>query len=305
MVMLLQITGFFVLLQATKVSAQARRRTYCAFILRPISYIAEPALAEEMYQELCTGRVPAMNRCKCDFLRSVEAPRMDVPSFRGAPMDCMNGEIATGDDDPYPCLNTRLMSRVSIDELITLHGDDKDEEVSDCWGWVGSAGQEIVIITTISATHFIDVSNVANPVHLGTLIARGKPTFWHDVKTLDSFAFIVSEAKDHGLQVFDMRQLLSITNPPVLLEESSHYGGFGNAHNIYINEETAVAYVVGSNECKGGLLMLDISNPLEPTFLACFDKDEYVHDVQCKLSGDVALSNSPSCLQASCTRATM
>lgn len=31
----------------------------------------------------------------------------------------------------------------------------------------------------------------------------------------------------------------------------------------------------------GGLLMMDVTNPLKPTFISCFGTDGYVHDAQC------------------------
>jgi hypothetical protein len=55
----------------------------------------------------------------------------------------------------------------------------------------------------------------------------------------------------------------------------------GNAHNIYVNEETNVAYAVGSKTCSGGLHMIDVANPASPQFLACYAGDGYTHDVHC------------------------
>ncbi len=75
------------------------------------------------------------------------------------------------------------------------------------------------------------------------------------------------------------------------------FDGFSSAHNISINEQTDTAYVVGSDEChngdeNGGLYMVDISDPLNPSFAGCAliddadgdastESNNYVHDVEC------------------------
>ena len=56
---------------------------------------------------------------------------------------------------------------------------------------------------------------------------------------------------------------------------------FGNAHNIAINEETGYAYVIGSNDCSGGLHMINIQSPSNPTYSGCYSQDGYTHDTQC------------------------
>lgn len=68
-------------------------------------------------------------------------------------------------------------------------------------------------------------------------------------------------------------------NTVTQLEETAHHGSFSNAHNLFINEDSSTAYIVGSNRCNGGLYMLDISNPLVPVYAGCHRG--YTHDVQC------------------------
>lgn len=49
------------------------------------------------------------------------------------------------------------------------------------------------------------------------------------------------------MQVFDLTQLRSVSNPPVAFSETAHYNGFGRAHNLVINEDSGFAYGVGTN----------------------------------------------------------
>lgn len=59
------------------------------------------------------------------------------------------------------------------------------------------------------------------------------------------------------------------------------YHEVGSSHNLAINEETGIAYVLGSTTCRGGLHMVNISSPADPEFIGCFSHDGYTHDSQC------------------------
>ena len=83
------------------------------------------------------------------------------------------------------------------------------------------------------------------------------------------------------MQVFDLTQLRSVSNPPVAFSETAHYNGFGRAHNLVINEDSGFAYGVGTNNCSGGLHMVNIQNPISPTNAGCFSGDGCTHDAQC------------------------
>jgi choice-of-anchor B domain-containing protein len=94
------------------------------------------------------------------------------------------------------------------------------------------------------------------------------------------------------MQVFDLTQLRNLPRISVfshefsadaipIFTETTHYPEFGNCHNIAINEETGFAYCIGSQTCRSGLHMIDISDPINPTFSGCFSGDGYVHDTQC------------------------
>jgi choice-of-anchor B domain-containing protein len=74
--------------------------------------------------------------------------------------------------------------------------------------------------------------------------------------------------------------------------EDGRYTGVSSVHNIAINEATGFAYATGSQSggttCGGGLHMIDLSNPTNPSFAGCFADvttgrigTGYTHDVQC------------------------
>ncbi len=174
-------------------------------------------------------------------------------------------------------------------------GGGRGVRVNDVWGWTDpETNREYALIGRTDGTSFIDVTDAGNPVYLGNLPlhdgARGST--WRDVKVYQNHAFIVSDgAGAHGMQVFDLTRLRGLTAPQTF-DETAHYDRINSAHNIVINEETGFAYSVGSSAggetCGGGLHMINIQNPAQPTFAGCFADPEtgrsgtgYSHDAQC------------------------
>ena len=153
--------------------------------------------------------------------------------------------------------------------------------MNDIWGWVDPLDSaEYVILGRTNGTAFLDITDPVNPIYLGDLPTASLNSTWRDIKVYNNYAFIVSEAGQHGMQIFDLTNLRDITSPPLLFEEDAHYSGWGNAHNIVINESTGRAYGVGTNTFEGGLHIVDISDPLNPTLIGDFSEDGYTHDAQ-------------------------
>lgn len=206
---------------------------------------------------------------------------------------CVSGEAAG-----FQCLNVDLESRVDLKT-----SGIEAESGNDIWGWTDpETGREFALMGMSSKTSFVDITDPQNPIHVGDLRAHTDPSLWRDIKVYQNYAFIVSEANRHGMQVFDLTKLRRSSGEPIQFEASAHYNEFGSAHNIAINEASGTAYVVGSNTCDAGMRVIDIRKPLEPTFLTCVDKgifdpvglgasgavsmgafhgEDYTHDVQC------------------------
>jgi choice-of-anchor B domain-containing protein len=98
-----------------------------------------------------------------------------------------------------------------------------------------------------------------------------------------NFAFIVSEASGHGMQVFDLTKLRNVTNPPQDFTIDARYTGIGNAHNIVLNENSGFAYPVGTARGDifgGGVHFVNIQDPLNPLGVGGYGANGYTHDAQ-------------------------
>ncbi|MEM1179072.1 MAG: choice-of-anchor B family protein [Acidobacteriota bacterium] len=177
--------------------------------------------------------------------------------------------------DIFPCDNVDLLAHLPLADIGGGSGNDM-------WGWKDEAsGREFALIGRSNGTSFIEVTDPETPVYLGNLATRSSSSAWRDIKVYEDHAFIVADfAGNHGMQVFDLSQLLTAT-PATTFSETAHYNGFARSHNIVINEETGFAYAVGSEQCSGGLHMIDVTTPTSPTFVGCYSGDAYTHDAQC------------------------
>ena len=204
-----------------------------------------------------------------------------VNPLRNVP--CTNGQA--GD---YPCAHVDLLAFMPSVELSLTNGIG-----NDIWGWTDEqSGREFALVGQATGTAFVEVTTPTAPRYLGRLPSHTQSTHWRGVKTYKNYAYIVSDLNPgHGLQIFDLNQLSAISptvsaslplTSGLVFTETAHFAGFGSAHNIAINQESGFAYVVGGDACgAGGLYMLDLRVPTQPTFAGCYAGDGYVHDTEC------------------------
>jgi choice-of-anchor B domain-containing protein len=216
-----------------------------------------------------------LEREECELLK--KCPDLSAKDVSGLP--CVNGKAGE-----YDCNGVDLEAFVSLPSL------GSSGSGNDIWGWTDpETGDEYAIFGATDGTSFIDITNPQNPVVIGWLPSHNQvSSTWRDIKVYANHAFIISEAREHGMQVFALDHLTakhrnaSFSYPRTFVPDA-HYTEFGSCHNIVINEETATAYCVGSRTCRGGPHIVDISEPLNPRFVDCYDEDGYTHDAQCMI----------------------
>ena len=190
---------------------------------------------------------------------------------------CINGFA-----DIYPCNGYDLISYMSLEDLTPVTGGNLSG--NDSWGWTDpTTNKEYALVGLNSHAAFVDISNPVAPVLIGILPTATVNSSWRDIKVYQNHAFIVSEANNHGMQVFDLTRLRSVSSPPEIFSADFHFTEFGSAHNIFINETSGYAYVVGTNRggpFSGGALFINIQNPISPISEGGFAAGGYSHDVQ-------------------------
>ena len=195
---------------------------------------------------------------------------------------CTEGAV-----ESFDCNDIELLAYIPI-SLLTAPESARGIRANDNWGWTDSeTGREYALVGRNDGTSFIDITDPPKPILVGDLPKTPntpRSQLWRDIKTYGDHAFIVADgAGAHGMQVFDLTRLRDVLDPPVVFDPDLLYRGDGlnvveSSHNVIINEETGFAYLT-SRGCAG-MHMVDISEPMEPTFVGCSEPGG-THDAQC------------------------
>jgi choice-of-anchor B domain-containing protein len=230
-----------------------------------------------------------------------------LPAVTGRETRCEQGKAAV-----FSCEQVDLLGFLPNEALGAVRGI----MLNDIWGWTDDAsGREFALVGRMDGTAFVEITNPSNPRYLGQLPLHegARPNLWRDIKVYQNHAFIVSDgAGPHGVQVFDLTQLLSLQGPPRTFTETAHYDRIASAHNIAINEESGFAFTIGNSAggetCGGALHMIDIRDPKNPKFAGCYAdpatgnaRTGYTHDNQCVIyqGPDTRYTGREICFNAS------
>jgi choice-of-anchor B domain-containing protein len=201
-------------------------------------------------------------------------------------------ECEDGEANGHACQNVDLVSFIPLSDMRMNRG----VRLNDVWGWTDpESGKEIGIIGHMEGTVFVNVTDPQRPIVLGEMTRTpGSPGSTHrDMKVYKDHVFVVADGSgDHGMQVFDLRRLLDWSGEYEYYEPDVLYTEIASSHNIVINENTGYAYTVGNSSggttCGGGLHMINVQDPRNPTFMGCFNDSKTgsngsgaTHDAQC------------------------
>ncbi len=203
---------------------------------------------------------------------NVDPPIDNSGGSEGNFVPCENGFAGV-----YPCDGYDLLGRISLNAL-------NASSANDIWGWTDVASnREFALIGLNNGTAFVEITDTEDLNYLGKLPTATTSSSWRDIKVYQNYAYIVSEADGHGMQVFDLTNLLNVSGGPVTFTADNRYTGFGNAHNMVINENTGFAYAVGTarNDLYGGgVHFIDLQDPLNPQAAGGYGASGYTHDAQ-------------------------
>ena len=196
--------------------------------------------------------------------------------FLNAQTPCSGGTAGS-----YTCSNIDLEAYISLSEFGA-------GGTNDIWGWT-SGGNEYAIVGLNNGTSFVDVTNPSAPILLGKLPKRSgtSNSTWRDIKVVGNYAYIGSEASGHGIQIFDLTDLLSVNNPPVTFSEagwinlsSLQSGSPNRSHNIVANPLTGYIAAVGTASLhQEGITFFNVNgNPTNPTYVGSYGTSQESHD---------------------------
>jgi choice-of-anchor B domain-containing protein len=184
-----------------------------------------------------------------------------------------------GEAGPYGCLNVDLLSSFTPGELEGRTGNS-------VWGHVdATTGRETAIVGLDNGTSIIDVTYPLCPAVLGKLESGVRAATNRDVKVIGDYALVVAESSQHGLQFFDLRPLLDGSETgsvePVVTYRGTTQYPVSNAHTLAVSEDGAYAYIIAADSCGRGLHIVDVSDPMQPSFVGCFAEETGLHDAVC------------------------
>lgn len=222
----------------------------------------------------------------CGDIESIDQP-INNPVFMPSVNDDGNtiplARCESGFADIYPCNGYDLISHIPITTLASnILINSTTPSGNDIWGWTDPINnKEYAIVGTSNSTAFVDITNPTAPVFLGKINTQTVDNSWRDIKVYNNHAFIVADNTGaHGMQVFDLTRLRDVATPPQTFNPDFVYSNIESCHNIFINETSGIAYLIGCNTANGGPVFLDISIPTNPIELGNYEESGYTHDAQ-------------------------
>ncbi|MDM7914740.1 MAG: choice-of-anchor B family protein [Candidatus Eisenbacteria bacterium] len=226
-----------------------------------------------------SSQVPALPMHGDERMEHDAEPPYDGPGYSGLPLQPdSRGKIL----DTFAASNVALLGWVPLSEF-----PGSQQRASDIWGYVSPSGREYAIIGLWEGVGFVEVTDPSNPVVVGVI--PGRPSIWRDMKIDGEYAFAVHDYPDDnppdtgdGLYVIDLTR---IDEGQVSLAVQDTDYDLKTSHNIAVNHASHFVYLCGSNGygpniSGGGLIAVDVSDPMHPYFsLDTVWSEHYVHDV--------------------------
>jgi choice-of-anchor B domain-containing protein len=154
-------------------------------------------------------------------------------------------------------------------------------EYSDCWGYTAPDGKEYAVIGSLDSIHIFNISDPYNINQVASILGGASSTIWRDFKVYENYLYCVADQSgtNEGLIVIDLTDLPNSVN--VVTRNNTD---FFRAHNIYIEENTGRAYVVGARKAGVGsvnLIIFDLdANPADPPVIYSGSMNGgYIHDI--------------------------
>lgn len=239
-----------------------------------IALVAATAVAATVAPRAWTADDVRTHETKHEYWAAGLADDPDVPAEPLPGADCVDGRAGI-----FPCDGIDLLSFTPAAAFGDTTAVIGSSGVSDVWGWTSEDGREYAMVGKTTGVAFMDVTDPRDPVLLGNLDSPvAADLIWFDIKVVGDHAVIVSESAAHGLFTFDLTQLVGLEEDPQRsFSPTGIYPLTGSAHNVAVNVDQEMAYVVGGNNglavedhCRASLHAVDVSDPAQPMFAGCY-----------------------------------
>ncbi|KAK3388001.1 hypothetical protein B0H63DRAFT_168077 [Podospora didyma] len=278
-------------------------------LTRTVALCAAGALAKELPKNEKLGAEVYDTGNKMDEIMQIKLAHWEAEMLSGAwnssqwprlgYAKCINGVAEAIQGDPlntFRCKNVDLYDFINHATLGSPRGQVDGSTGSSTWGWTDpESKREFIAMGQYEGTSFIEILPIGKMLQVGFLpcpAPLGQNALWKEIRPYRNYMLIGSELAKHGVQIFDMRKLLTVdasAGPHTFLttDVTGHFTDLplGRSHNVVTNEELGYGVAVGvtprTDACRAGLIFFDLKDPSKPTRLGCNGADGYVHDAQC------------------------
>lgn len=179
------------------------------------------------------------------------------------------------------CFVITANSQTSLNMELASNWDLPGLEYSDCWGYTDSNGNEFAVIGSLDSIHVFDITDPYNIYQVGAVDGGNAGSIWRDFKVYENYLYCVADQSgtNEGLIIIDLANL-----PNSISVVTRNNTDFFRAHNIFIEEATGRAYVVGARKAGVGsvnLIVFDLdADPEDPPVIYSGSMNGgYIHDI--------------------------
>lgn len=170
-------------------------------------------------------------------------------------------------------LTTMLNAQENYNMQLRSHLEFPGKSCANIWGYADPQGNEYALVGTSTGLSIVNITNPAVPELLFEVPSVNN--FWREVKTWQGYAYMTTEGDNAGLTVIDLTDLPNSIDYQVYDGDGAIANQLSTIHALHI--DNGKCYLYGSNIGVGGMLILDLSDPWNPSYLGQYN-NYYVHD---------------------------
>lgn len=164
------------------------------------------------------------------------------PKHKNDPVRCKDGLAIVEEgnaNQTFRCNNMDLYDFLNHADMGTTQGQG-----SSSWGWRHErSGREFGIVGQFTGAAFVEVLRNGKMEYIGRLPAQSVGSRWREIRVLNDYVIIGSEAVGHNVQIFDLNKLLDLSpSAPKTFNPSTDLVGLfsenipiGRTHNVVVD----------------------------------------------------------------------